>query len=124
MLDALATSDAVFRAVQIRVLGGAAARVSNEATAYAHRKAPIMVNLAVFWTTPEDRAKREAWVDGLKATLAQETRGAYVNFLGDEGAAGVHEAYPAGTWDRLVQVKTKYDPQNLFRRNQNIVPAA
>ncbi|HVY51389.1 MAG TPA: FAD-binding oxidoreductase [Devosia sp.] len=124
MLEALATSDAVFRAVQIRVLGGAAARVPSDATAYAHRAAPIMVNVAAFWTSPEDLRVRQTWVDALKVKLTQQTRGAYVNFLGDEGPERVREAYPAGTWERLVQVKTKYDPRNLFRRNQNVAPAA
>ncbi len=124
MLDTLAASDAVFKAVQIRVLGGAYARVPVDATAYAHRKAPIMVNLVAFYTTPEDRVKREAWVDAFAATLTQETKGAYVNFLADEGEARVRGAYPGATWDRLRNIKRQYDPQNLFRRNQNIVPAA
>ena len=57
---------------QIRVLGGAMARVAADATAYAHRSAPIMLNLAAFWTTPEDRVKQEAWVERFKATLKQE----------------------------------------------------
>ena len=48
--------------------------------------------------------------------------GVYVNFLGDEGADRVREAYPGPTWDRLVEVKRRYDPGNLFRRNQNIPP--
>jgi FAD/FMN-containing dehydrogenase len=45
-----------------------------------------------------------------------------VNFLSDEGAERVHQAYPGPTWDRLVEVKRRYDPDNLFRRNQNIPP--
>jgi FAD/FMN-containing dehydrogenase len=48
----------------------------------------------------------------------------YVNFLGDEGPERVREAYPGPTWDRLAEVKRRYDPHNLFRRNQNIAPAA
>jgi hypothetical protein len=48
--------------------------------------------------------------------------GVYVNFLGDEGEARVHEAYPGPTWDRLVAVKRRYDPTNVFRLNQNVDP--
>ena len=53
----------------------------------------------------------------------QENDGAYVNFLGDEGAARTRSAYPGRTWDRLRQIKQRYDPDNVFRRNQNIPPA-
>jgi FAD/FMN-containing dehydrogenase len=124
MLDTLNASDAAFKAVQIRVLGGAYARVPVETTAYAHRKAPIMVNVIAFYTTPEDRTRREAWVEAFAAALTQETKGAYVNFLADESEARVRGAYPGATWDRLRKIKRQYDPQNLFRRNQNIAPAA
>ena len=124
IVDTLAASDAPFRAVQIRVLGGAIARVPADATAYAHRKAPIMLNLVAFYTTPEDKLKRDAWVEGFVATLTQETKGAYVNFLAAEGDARIRAAYPGGTWERLRRIKRQYDPQNLFRLNQNIAPAA
>ncbi|MFX8164497.1 BBE domain-containing protein, partial [Acinetobacter baumannii] len=90
-----------------------------EATAYGHRKAPIMVNLAAFYTTPEDKLKREAWVDQFMADLTQETKGAYVNFLSAEGDMRVRGAYPGAIWDRLRQIKRQYDPGNLFRLNQN-----
>jgi hypothetical protein len=95
-----------------------------ETTAYAHRKAPIRVNVIAFYTTPEDRTRREAWVEAFAAALTQETKGAYVNFLADESEARVRGAYPGTTWDRLRKIKRQYDPQNLFRRNQNIAPAA
>jgi FAD/FMN-containing dehydrogenase len=51
------------------------------------------------------------------------TSGAYVGFLGDEGEARIREAYPATTLDRLTEIKRRYDPENLFRLNQNIPPA-
>jgi hypothetical protein len=122
MLDALAASDAVFRAVQLRVLGGAIARVPADATAYAHRTAPIMVNVAAFWTTPGDRVTREKWVEDVAARLQQDETGAYVNFLAAEPSERVRAAYPGKTWDRLREAKRKWDPQNLFRLNQNVVP--
>jgi FAD/FMN-containing dehydrogenase len=55
--------------------------------------------------------------------LNQGDDGVYVNFLSDEGPARVRAAYPGKTWDRLAAIKAKYDPTNLFRRNQNIPPA-
>jgi FAD/FMN-containing dehydrogenase len=123
ILDTLQASDAVFKVAQIRVLGGAYARVPVEATAYGHRKAPIMVNLAAFYTTPEDKLKRDTWVDQFMADLTQDTKGAYVNFLGAESDDRVRSAYPGGIWDRLRRIKRQYDPRNLFRLNQNIAPA-
>jgi len=82
-----------------------------------------MVNVAAFYTGPEDRVVREAWVSGFAAALHQGDGGVYVNFLGDEGEARVRAAYPGPTWDRLAAIKRRYDPTNLFRLNQNIPPA-
>jgi FAD/FMN-containing dehydrogenase len=56
--------------------------------------------------------------------MDQGDSGAYVNFLGDEGEARVRAAYPGATWRRLVAIKERYDPTNLFRNNQNVAPAA
>ena len=56
-------------------------------------------------------------------SCARGETGSYVNFLGNEGTAGVHAAYPGATWDRLAAIKARYDPDNLFRLNQNIPPA-
>ena len=106
------------------MLGGAIARVPADATAYAHRSAPIMVNVAAFYTTPDDRVKQQGWIDGYATALTQEETGAYVNFVADEGPERVRAAYPDATWNRLRQVKKQYDPENVFSRNQNIVPAA
>jgi FAD/FMN-containing dehydrogenase len=125
ILDRLAASDAPVRVAQLRVLGGAAARVPADATAYAHRASRVMVNVAAFYDgTADDRARRLAWVDELAAGLHQGDDGAYVNFLGDEGIGRVRAAYPGETWERLVAVKRRYDPTNLFHRNQNIPPGA
>jgi FAD/FMN-containing dehydrogenase len=120
----LRASDATMRAVQLRVLGGAIARVPNDATAFAHRQSRIMANIAVFYDGPEDRAVREAWAAELAAALRQGDAGAYVNFLGDEGQSRVRAAYPGPTWDRLAAIKAQYDRENLFRLNQNIPPAS
>jgi hypothetical protein len=122
IMEHLQASDAAMRAVQLRALGGAMARVPVEATAFAHRHSRIMANVAAFYEGPADRERRQAWVDALVAALQQGDDGAYVNFLGDEGPERVRQAYPGPTWDRLVEVKRRWDPGNLFRRNQNIPP--
>jgi FAD/FMN-containing dehydrogenase len=120
----LRASDATMRVAQIRVLGGAMARVPVEATAFAHRNARIMVNVAAFYEGPEDRAVREAWVNDFAGVLHQEGEGgAYVGFLGEEGEGRVREAYPGSTFERLAEIKGRYDPTNLFRLNQNVPPA-
>jgi hypothetical protein len=64
----------------------------------------------------------ESWIRQAAEGLQDSNTGVYVNFLGDEGEARVRQAYPGQTWDRLVEIKTKYDPTNLFRLNQNIPP--
>jgi len=122
VMEFLNASDAAMRAAQLRVLGGAMARVPADATAYAHRAKRIMVNLATFYEGPEDRPRREAWVTDFAAALDQGDASVYVNFLGDEGEARVRAAYPGATWDRLSAIKARYDPGNLFRLNQNIPP--
>jgi Berberine and berberine like len=108
---------------QLRVLGGAMARVPADATAFAHPGRRIMASVGGIWERPEETAAHQAWVTGLAAALRQGDPGVYVNFVGDEGQGRVREAYPGATWDRLAAVKRRYDPTNLFRRNQNIPPA-
>ena len=124
IVEHLDASDAAMRVAQLRVLGGAMARVSADATAFAHRNSRIMVNVATFYEGPEDLDRRTAWVEGLAGALRQDDHGAYVNFLGDEGTERIRDAYPGATWDRLTEIKARYDPTNLFRLNQNIPPKA
>jgi FAD/FMN-containing dehydrogenase len=118
----LEASTAPMAVAQLRVLGGAMARVPVGATAFAHRHRPIMAGVGCVYEQAADRPVHDAWADRFAATLRQGDPGVYVNFLGDEGPDRVREAYPGPTWDRLVEVKRRYDPHNLFRRNQNIPP--
>lgn len=121
MLEHLGRSDAPMRAVQIRVLGGAVARGSDDATAYAHRRSRIMV-ACLAMDAPTAVARHDAWAKDAVAAFRQEDQGVYVNFLADEPER-LRNAYPGATWDRLRRVKRQYDPENLFRLNQNIPPA-
>ena len=109
--------------VQIRVLGGAVARVPAAETAFAHRTAPIMVTLIDHYEDASADGAELAWVETLHAALASESSGVYSNFLQSEGEDRIREAYPVGTYDRLAAIKRRYDPANLFRMNQNILPA-
>ena len=122
MLERLAASDAPLRAVQLRPLGGAMARVANDETAFAHRDRAVLANVAAFYAGPEDVDAKTAWVEGLTDALRDGTA-AYVNFISDEGPARVRDAYPGATYERLAAIKRRYDPDNVFRRNQNVEPA-
>jgi FAD/FMN-containing dehydrogenase len=122
ILERLRASTAMMAAAQLRILGGAMARVPVDATAFAHRQSKIMVNLAAIYGSPDEAPVHEEWVTEFAAALRQSDTGAYVNFVGDEGEQAVRAAYPGETWDRLGAIKRRYDPGNLFRLNQNIPP--
>ena len=83
-----------------------------------------MVNVAAVYPAVEQAGMHEPWVTDFAAALRQDDDGAYVGFLGDEGEARIRDAYPQPIWDRLTEIKARYDPDNLFRLNQNIPPAA
>jgi FAD/FMN-containing dehydrogenase len=123
ILDRLRASTAQMAVTQLRVLGGAMARVPADATAFAHRPSRIMGTVAAIYATPEELPIHTAWAEEGVAALRQSDAGAYVNFLGDEDEASVRTAYPGRTWNRLAEIKRRYDPSNLFRLNQNIPPA-
>lgn len=81
-------------------------------------------SLTVEYINRDEAVVHNAWVAGAMADLAQGDGSVYVNFLADEGEARVRDAYPNVTWERLAAIKAKYDPTNLFHRNQNIAPKA
>ncbi len=124
IVEHLQASTAPLAVAQFRVLGGAMARVPADATAFAHRQSRIMVAIGAVYEHAGETAEHQAWLTRFIATLHQRDHGVYVNFLGDEGEARVRAAYPGPTWDRLAEVKRRYDPTNLFRHNQNIPPAS
>ncbi|MFL5887262.1 MAG: FAD-binding oxidoreductase [Thermoleophilaceae bacterium] len=124
ILEHLETSTAQMGAAQLRVLGGAMARVPDGATAFGHRLATIMVNIAAMYANPDERRTHEAWVASLATAVSDGSSAAYAGFLGDSGDQGVRRAYPPATLERLAEVKRKYDPENLFRLNANVPPAA
>ncbi len=117
-----APSTAMFKVAQIRVLGGAMARVPVEATAFAHRRSEIMVNCAAVYKDASEEPQHAAWVKKFAGKLRQSDGGAYVNFLAQDAKERVRDAYPGATYDRLAAIKRRYDPTNLFRLNANIAP--
>ena len=123
LLEHLRASSAPIRIAEFRVLGGALARVPAEATAFAHRLSRVMLSFIVQYENRDEAAIHNQWVAAGAAAVTQGN-GVYVNFVGDEGQARVQDAYPEATRQRLAAIKAKYDPTNLFRRNQNIAPAA
>jgi FAD/FMN-containing dehydrogenase len=118
VVDDLNTAFDPFAIVQLRPLGGAIARVPNDATAFAHRDksfALALINLSA-------EREHQEWVDRMWAVLRAHTSGAYVNFVGDNRQNRIADAYPPATYARLSEVKRRYDPTNLLKINQNIRP--
>ncbi len=124
MIARLNACTAPMKMAQIRPLGGAFARVPAEATAFAHRHSRIFIAyLAMHEGDAAATAGYDRWATEANNALRQTDAGNYVNFVGDEGRAGLMSAYPAATWEKLRRIKKQYDTENLFRGNQNIVPA-
>ena len=108
----------------VAALGGATTRPSVDSTAYPHRDTQVVVNVHGRWESVADDAKVVAWSrDFFKASAPFASGGAYVNFMTADEEDRVRAAYGAN-YGRLARVKRQYDPNNVFRVNQNIKPAA
>jgi hypothetical protein len=111
-------------AVPIFTLGGAVARVGEDATAFPNRDAAHDINILSSWLPDDPEPDRHIqWVKGFFGALEPYSRGVYVNFTNEESAERVRTAaYSTEQWARLVSLKSKYDPTNFFRMNANIPP--
>jgi FAD/FMN-containing dehydrogenase len=108
--------------VHIYPINGAAHRVASDETAFAHREATFVTNIAGIWPDPAENEQNTKWVrDFYDATAPFSEQGGYVNFMSGDDDDRIRATYE-GNYDRLVEVKRKYDPDNLFRLNQNIEP--
>jgi FAD/FMN-containing dehydrogenase len=107
---------------QIRILGGAMARIPAAETAFAQRHQRFMVSIFGSADDADGRAHYLPWFQAFWRELQPLAEGVYVNFLSDEGKARIRSAYSDATLARLAAVKAQYDPDNVFRRNQNIEP--
>ncbi|WP_326653164.1 MULTISPECIES: FAD-binding oxidoreductase [unclassified Streptomyces] len=124
ILERVTASSAMVAGAQLRVLGGAMARVPNDATAFAHRQSKIMAHLSAIYADAAEADVHATWVDEFMTAMRQSDSGAYVNFIMDVTQEQIRNAvFPGATGERLAQVKAKYDPTNLFRSNHNITPA-
>ena len=122
-LAAMERATSPYSLIHFRGMGGAVARVGADATAFAHRHQRYFVAIIGVWLdAAEDAAVHGAWTERIWQAIRHEGSGVYVNFLEDEGADRVREAYPGATYDRLAAIKRRYDPGNLFRFNQNVPP--
>jgi FAD/FMN-containing dehydrogenase len=111
-------------AVPVYHLGGAVGRVPAEDTAFGPRHASHNINIFGAWEPDrDDRERHVAWVRDFSEAMAPHCVGQYVNFLSDEGSDGVRAAY-GHRWRRLVALKRRVDPLNLFRYNYNIDPGS
>ena len=103
-------------------LGGAVSRVPSDATAYTHRDAQFVMNVHGRWTEPDKDQACIGWArDLFRAATPFATGGGYVNFMTEEEGDRVRAVY-GSNYERLVELKNRYDPTNLFRMNQNIRP--
>jgi hypothetical protein len=122
MIEALATIPSPLTQIEISYQGGAAARVGATETAFGDRSSPFIVNILGSWSNPAEDADNISWIRNLFAKLRPSmTPGVYVNFMSGDEEDRTTEAYRE-RWERLVAVKTHYDPDNFFRLNQNISP--
>ncbi|MDQ6805839.1 MAG: FAD-binding oxidoreductase [Actinomycetota bacterium] len=110
--------------VHVHQLGGAMSRIPEGATAFGNRDAGFLMNYIGLWLDPADDEANTSWVRAASDAMEPYGTGArYVNFLADEGEAGVRSAYETETFRRLQNLKSRYDPTNFFHLNQNIKPA-
>jgi hypothetical protein len=105
-------------------LGGAVARVGEDETAFGGRSAGHTFNIAGVTETAEGFDEEREWVRDFWSALEPYHTSVYVNFLMEEGEERIRQAYGANKYDRLKALKRRYDPDNLFRLNQNISPTA
>jgi len=111
-----------FSAIHVHQLGGAMRRIGDDATAFSHRDAPFVLNIVSLWKEPSENESHVKWTREFFVAMQKFASGAYVNFMGEEGADRVKDAYGNDKYRRLVALKNKYDPTNFFHLNQNIKP--
>ena len=123
LVDSFATVPAPHSHVVIEHCGGAVSRRGRDETAYNHRDAQYNLAIVGMWSNAGEDDKNIRWVRGLWEAMQPFASGeVYVNYEADQGIDRVKAAYSPTTYARLVALKNKYDPTNLFGLNQNIKP--
>ena len=124
LLDAVRRLPSPDCEVFIGNLGGQINRVAADATAYPHRSVNFVMNVHTRWSTPAQDKECIAWARELyDKSAAFATGGVYVNFMPADESERVRSGAYGANYDRLSKIKAKYDPNNLFRTNQNVAPA-
>jgi hypothetical protein len=122
LVDAVSTIPSSETQIELAYLGGVAGRIGATETAFGDRSAPFIMNLLANWPEASDDSAHISWVRGLFNQLRPAMKpGVYVNFMSGDEQDRVPEAYHE-RWDRMVAVKSHYDPDNFFLLNQNISP--
>lgn len=122
LLEAAASLPSAQTQIELAYLGGAASQVPAHETAFGDRSAPFIINILANWPEASADAAHISWIRGLFNTLRPDMKpGVYVNFMSGDEQDRVPEAYQE-KWERMVAVKTRYDPRNFFRLNQNVPP--
>ena len=122
MIEALESIPSPMTQIELAYLGGAVNRVGAAETAFGDRSSPFVLNLLGNWADASEDSANVSWVRSLfKKLRPSMTPGVYVNFMSGDEDDRVPEAYRE-RWERLVTVKSQYDPNNFFRLNQNIRP--
>ncbi len=122
MVEAAATMSSSETLIELAYLGGVASQIAANETAFGDRSAPFIMNLLASWSDASADSGNISWVRGLFNKLRPAMKpGVYVNFMSGDEQDRVPEAYHE-RWDRMVAVKSHYDPNNFFRLNQNVLP--
>jgi hypothetical protein len=122
MVEAVGTIPSSETQIELAYLGGAAGRIGATETAFGDRSAPFIMNLLANWSEVSADAGNISWIRSLFNRLRPAMKpGVYVNFMSGDEQDRVPEAYHE-RWERMVAVKSHYDPNNFFRLNQNVPP--
>jgi hypothetical protein len=122
LLEAAATIPSPQTQIELAYLGGSAAQIGADETAFGDRSSPFILNLLANWSDPSADGANIAWIRGIFNKLRPAMKpGVYTNFMSGDEQDRVPEAYH-DRWDRIVTVKSHYDPNNFFRLNQNVPP--
>ena len=122
LLEAAATIPSPQTQIELAYLGGSAAQIGADETAFGDRSSPFILNLLANWSDPSADGANIAWIRGIFNKLRPAMKpGVYTNFMSGDEQDRVPEAYRE-RWDRMIAVKSHYDPNNFFRLNQNVRP--
>ena len=123
LVEAVAAISSSEVQIELAYLGGATTRIGADETAFGDRSAPFILNLLGNWSDPSADVNNISKIRALFNVLRPAMKpGVYVNFMSADEQDRVPEAYQQ-RWDKMVAVKSHYDPNNCFRLNQNVPPA-